>query len=101
MSWRRWSAVPARCGSRSMTSITRWNRSRSFSMTMSNGVVVVPSAVRQAMDHPRIAVVREHDGTVDREQRVELLVREPVRMLRVGLESHQVDDVHDTDLQIG
>ena len=36
---------PARgpsAGTRSITSITRWNRSRSFSITMSNGVVVVP-----------------------------------------------------------
>ena len=32
-------------GTRSMTSITRWNRSRSLSMTMSNGVVVVPSSL--------------------------------------------------------
>ena len=32
-------------GTRSITSITRWKRSRSFSITMSNGVVVVPSSV--------------------------------------------------------
>ena len=32
-------------GTRSMTSMTRWNRSRSFSITMSNGVVVVPSSL--------------------------------------------------------
>src|SRR5437764_8217719 len=45
MSWRRWSAVPASCGRRSITSMTRWNRSRSLSMTMSKGVVVVPSSL--------------------------------------------------------
>src|SRR5262249_13096803 len=45
ISWRRWSAVPAGGGSRAITSITRWKRSRSFSMTMSNGVVVVPSSL--------------------------------------------------------
>ena len=33
------------CGTRSITSITRWKRSRSLSMTMSNGVVVVPSSL--------------------------------------------------------
>ena len=32
-------------GTRSITSITRWNRSRSLSITMSNGVVVVPSSL--------------------------------------------------------
>ena len=43
--WRRWPARAASPGTRSMTSITRWNRSRSLSMTMSNGVVVVPSSL--------------------------------------------------------
>ena len=32
-------------GTRSMTSMTRWKRSRSFIITMSNGVVVVPSSL--------------------------------------------------------
>ena len=32
-------------GTRSMTSITRWKRSRSFSTVMSKGVVVVPSSL--------------------------------------------------------
>src|ERR1035437_564250 len=32
------------CGRRSMVSITRWNRSISFSTVMSNGVVMVPSS---------------------------------------------------------
>src|SRR5215813_5656407 len=32
-------------GTRSMTSITRWNRSMLFMTTMSNGVVVVPSSM--------------------------------------------------------
>ena len=38
-------AASARPGTRSITSITRWNRSRSFSITMSKGVVVVPSSL--------------------------------------------------------
>ena len=33
------------CGSRSITSMTRWQRSKSFRTTMSNGVVVVPSSL--------------------------------------------------------
>src|SRR5215211_4508082 len=45
ISWRTCPAFDARPGTRSMTSITRWNRSRSLSMTMSNGVVVVPSSL--------------------------------------------------------
>ena len=34
------------CGKRSITSSTRWKRSRSFITTMSNGVVVVPSSLK-------------------------------------------------------
>ena len=37
-------ARSAKPGTLSMTSITRWNRSRLLSMTISNGVVVVPSS---------------------------------------------------------
>src|SRR5258708_6230657 len=40
MSWRTRAAFWPRPGTRSITSMTRWNRSRSFSMTMSNGVAV-------------------------------------------------------------
>src|SRR6266581_2768392 len=38
-------ALLPRPGTRSITSITRWNRSMSFITTMSNGVVVVPSSL--------------------------------------------------------
>ena len=37
--------VRPKLGTRSITSITKWNRSRSFKTTMSNGVVVVPSSL--------------------------------------------------------
>ena len=43
--WRTWPARAASPGTRSITSITRWKRSRSLSITMSNGVVVVPSSL--------------------------------------------------------
>src|SRR5215510_12290655 len=39
---RSWPARFASPGTRSITSVTRWNRSMSFITTMSNGVVVVP-----------------------------------------------------------
>ena len=68
---------PAR-RTRSMTSMTRWKRSRSLSITMSNGVVVVPllleaahvdvgvigAAVGEPVDQPGIAVVGEDDRPV-------------------------------------
>ena len=45
ISWRRCAARAPRPGTRSITSITRWYRSRSLSITMSNGVVVVPRSL--------------------------------------------------------
>src|SRR5690606_25733275 len=45
ISWRSSAARAPSEGTRSITSITRWYRSRSLSMTMSNGVVVVPSSL--------------------------------------------------------
>src|SRR5690349_505065 len=45
MSWRSSAAWEPRDGTRSITSITRWKRSRSFRITMSNGVVTVPSSL--------------------------------------------------------
>src|SRR5205823_912160 len=44
-------------------------------------VVVVRAAVCQPVDQPRIPVVREDDRSIGREQRVELRIGEPVRML--------------------
>ena len=78
-------------GTRSITSITRWKRSMSLSMTMSKGVVVavllaahvdvavVRAPVGQAVDEPGVAVVGEDDRPVGREERVELGVGQAVR----------------------
>ena len=101
-------ASSARPGTRSITSTTRRKRSRSLSMTMSNGVVVVPSSrypctwklswlralVRELVDERRIAVVGEDHRRTGREQPVEVVVGQPVRVLGRRHQSHQVDDVH-------
>ena len=87
----------------------------SLSAHMSNGVVVRPllliaahmnvvvamSAIRQAVDQPRIAVERENDRLVFCEQRVEVVVVQPVRMLARRLEAHQVDDIDDAHFEFG
>ena len=100
-------------GTRSMTSMTRWNRSMSFIITMSNGVEVVPSslyprtcrssvgpAVGQPMDQPRVPVVGEDDRLVGGEQAVVVPVGQPVRVLARGLQLHQIHDVDEPDLQL-
>ncbi len=63
-------------------------------------VRVTGTSVGQAVDEPGVAVIREHHGPVRREEGVELGVRKPVWMFRLGLQAHEVDDVHDPHLQL-
>ena len=63
-------------------------------------VVVVGAAVGEPVDQPRVAVVGEDHRPVGGEQRVELGVAHPVRVLGVGLQPHQVDDVDHPDPQL-
>ena len=62
---------------------------------------MVGAPVGQPVDEPGVAVVGEDDRPVGREERVELAVGQPVGMLRLRLEAHEVDDVDDPDLQVG
>lgn len=62
---------------------------------------MVRTPIGQAVDQPGIPVVGEDDRAICGEQRVELGVRQPVRVLARGLEAHQVDDVDDADLDVG
>ncbi len=73
-------------------------RGRAFLLVTTHvQVVVVVAPVGQSMDDPGIAVVGEHDGPIRGEQRVELRVGHAVRVLGVGFETHEVDDVDDPD----
>src|SRR4029077_13280179 len=53
------------------------------------------------MNEPRVAVEGEDDGLVRSEQRVEIVIREAMRMLALRLELHEIYDVDDTHLQVG
>ena len=63
-------------------------------------IAVAGPPVGQPVNQPRIAVEREDDRLVRREQGVEVPVREAVRMLASRLQLHQVHDVDDADLQL-
>ncbi len=63
-------------------------------------VVVVGAPVGETVDQLRVAVVGEDHRAPGGEQRVELLLGESVRVLDVGLQAHQVDDVDDPHLQL-
>ena len=62
---------------------------------------MITPAICKAVNEPRVAVVSEDDRSVHREERVELAVGEPVRMLRIRLEAHEVDHVDEAHRQVG
>ena len=64
-------------------------------------VVVAVPAVGEPVDQPRVAVVGEDHRPVGGEQRVELGVAHPVRVLGRRLQAHQVHHVDDPDPQVG
>src|SRR5215467_6440448 len=64
-------------------------------------VVVSGPTVGQPVDQRRIAVIGEDDRSVGGEDRVEFRIRQPVRVLAVRFESHQVDHVDDAYPQVG
>ena len=64
-------------------------------------VVVVRAAVGQPVNQPRVAMEGEDDRLVRGEEFVEVRVAQPVRVLGVRLQPHEVDDVDDADLEVG
>src|SRR5665213_67369 len=77
-------------------------RGRAFLLVAADmDVVVIVSAVGELVDHRGVAVKRENHRLVGREQFVEVLVFHAVRMLRLGLQHHQIHDIDDADSDIG
>src|SRR5215469_7632168 len=64
-------------------------------------VAMTLSPVGQPVNEPRIAVEGEDDRLVGREQRIEIVIRQAVRMLARRLQGHQVYDIDDADLHLG
>ena len=64
-------------------------------------VAVSGAAIGEAMNQPRVAVVGEHDRLVGRENRVEHIRGQAMRMLGGILQPHQVDHVDDPHLEVG
>ena len=52
------------------------------------------------MNRCRVAMPRENDWTVLREKRIEFGVGEAMRVDRLREETHDVDDVHEADLDL-
>src|SRR5689334_7372789 len=57
-------------------------------------------AVGQAMDEPWVAVESKNDRLVGREERIELAIRKPVRMVARRLQRHQINHIDDSHLKL-
>ncbi len=76
------------------------SRGRAFFLVAAHvQVLVVRAAVGQAMDQPGVAVEREDDRLVLREETVEVLVAQAVRVFARWLELHQIHNVDHADFQ--
>src|SRR6516225_4774965 len=64
-------------------------------------VVVVRTTVRQAMNEPRISVEIENNGLINSKERIEISIRQSVRMFRARLKPEKINDVDVTNLEIG
>ena len=64
-------------------------------------VGVVVAAIRQAVDQPRVAVEVEDHRFVEREQAVEILVAQTVRVLAGRGQLVEINDVDETHFQVG
>src|SRR6185437_16688801 len=79
-----------------------WRAGGAFLLVAAHMQVGVASPpIGQPVDEPGIAVEREYDGFVGGEQRIEVLMRQTMRMLTRRLQLHKIDDVDDADLQLG
>src|SRR4029450_12247635 len=64
-------------------------------------VIVTGAPVGQSVNQPRVAMEGKDDRLVGGEQRVEIVIREAMRVLARGLQRHEIDYVDDAYLQIG
>ena len=64
-------------------------------------VVVVVAAIGELVDERGVAVEVEDDRLVEGEERVEVAIGEAVRMLGVGHEAEEIDDVDEANLEVG
>ncbi len=64
-------------------------------------VVVVGAAVGQPVDQPRVGMEGEDDRFIPGEEFVEIRVGEPVGVLGLRLQLHEVDDIDHPDFKIG
>lgn len=63
--------------------------------------VAVVTSISELVNELGISVIHEDNGLVLREDRVKCVVAQTVRVILMRIELHQVNNVDETDLQIG
>ena len=63
--------------------------------------IAVGPAIGQPVDQPGVSVKAKYDVLVFREERVVILLGQPVWMFRAGLQLHEIDNIDHPDFQIG
>src|SRR3984885_3177899 len=64
-------------------------------------VLVVRAPIAKLVDQRRVRVEVEDDRLVGGEKRIEVAVRESMRVLRLRHKAEQIDDVYEANLQLG
>ena len=64
-------------------------------------IVVIGTAIGELVDERRVGVEVEDHRLVEREERVEFAVGQAVRMLALGHQAEEIDDVDEADFQVG
>src|SRR5690606_717934 len=80
--------------------IERRGRCSLFLVAADMQVVMIRAPVRQPVNQPWVAVIGEDNRFIARKDRVEVAIRQSVRMLCFRLQRHQVDDVDYPHLQL-
>ena len=76
-------------------------RDRALFLVAPDVEVAVGPAVGQPVDQPGVSVEAKDDVLVFGEQRIVIRFAQPVRVLALRLQLHQIDDIDHPDLQIG
>jgi len=63
--------------------------------------IAVGPAVGQPVDQPGVPVKPKNDVFVFREERVVILLGQPVWVLRAGLQLHEINNIYYPDFQVG
>lgn len=76
-------------------------RDRAFFHIPEHMQIFIVAGICQLMNESGIAVEVENNGFIFREDCIVIRIGKAVRMYAVRLQFHEVDDIHETDFQIG